>query len=219
LRSGKGKGVIKALGAITQAPLSLMAWGIPLTLVAALNILGDKNPLYYFLIFVYGFILAGDVRFQQSIDRLTWVALAYGVFAAVINVMVPIQSYGQWTLQWMVLGLIHEMGRWALTLAVLGLGHVFLNRTNTVLRYASEAAMPFYLLHMTFSVLTAYFAIRIDVPVAVKYPLIVVVATGLTLVAYKLVRLWNVTRWLFGMKPIKQDMAVASIAKLDRQPL
>lgn len=219
LRSGKGKGIIKALGIIMQAPLSLMAWGIPLTLAAALNILGDKNPLYYFLIFFYGFVLAGDVGFQQSIDKLTWVALAYGVFAAVINVMVPIQSYGEWTLQWMALGLMYEMGRWALTLAVLGLGHRFLNGTNNVLRYASEAAMPFYLLHMTFSVLTGYFAIQLDAPVAVKYPLIVLVATGLTLVAYELVRRWNITRWLFGMKPIRQGMPVALHTKLDRQPL
>jgi hypothetical protein len=219
LRSGKGKGIIKALGTIMQAPLSLMAWSIPLTLAAALNILGDKNPPYYFLIFFYGFVLAGDVGFQQSIDKLTWVALAYGVFAAVINVMVPIQSYGEWTLQWMALGLMYEMGRWALTLAVLGLGHRFLNRTNNVLRYASEAAMPFYLLHMTFSVLTGYFAIQLDAPVAVKYPLIVLVATGLTLVAYELVRRWNITRWLFGMKPIRQGMPVASNTKLDRQPL
>jgi glucans biosynthesis protein C len=217
LRSGKG--VIKALGTITQAPLTLMAWGIPLTLAAALNILGDKNPLYYFLIFFYGFVLVGDVGFQQAIDKLTWVAFAYGVFAAVINVMMPIQSYREWTVQWMALGLMYEMGRWALTLAVLGLGHRFLNRTNNVLRYASEAAMPFYLLHMTFSVLTGYFAIQLDAPVAVKYPLIVVVATGLTLVAYELVRRWNLTRWLFGMKPLMRGRPVASNANLDRQLL
>jgi hypothetical protein len=219
LRSGKGKGVIKALGTLTQAPLSLMVWGIPLTLVAALNMLGEKNPLYYFLIYFYGFVLAGDARFQQSIDKLTWVALASGVFAVVINMLMPIQSYTEWTVQWMASGLMYEMGRWALTLAVLGLGHRFLNRTSNLLRYASEAAMPFYLLHMTFSVLTGYFAIQLDAPVAVKYPLIVLVATGSTLVAYELVRRWNMTRWLFGMKPIRQGMPVASNAKLDRQPL
>jgi hypothetical protein len=49
-----------------------------------------------------------------------------------------------------------------------------------------------------------YFAIQLDAPVVVKYPLIVLVATGLTLVAYKLMRRWNVTRWLFGMKPEKK---------------
>jgi len=219
LRSVKGKGAIKALGAMMKAPLSLIVWGIPLTLAAATNLLGEMNPLYYFLIFFYGFVLASDARFQQFIERLTWVALAYGVFAAMINVMAPIRSYAEWTVQWMALGLIYQMGRWALTLAALGLGHRFLNHTNNLLRYASEAAMPFYLLHMTFSVVTGYFAIQLDAPVVVKYPLIVLVATGLTLVAYELVRRWNVTRWLFGMKPLKKAMPFASNAELDRQPL
>jgi len=119
----------------------------------------------------------------------------------------------------MALGLMYEMGRWALTLATLGLGHRFLNRTSNLLRYASEAAMPFYLLHMTFSVVTGYFVIRLNAPVAVKYPLIVLVATGLTWIAYELVRRWNISRWLFGMKPIKKERPVASNAKLEGQQL
>ena len=193
--------------------------GIPLTIAAATVILGAMNPLYYFIIFFYGFVFASDIRFQQSIDKLTWAALAYGIFEAVINVTIPIERYTAWTWQWMALGLMYQMGRWALTLATLGLGHRFLNRTSNLLRYASEAAMPFYLLHMTFSVVTGYYVIRLNAPVAVKYPLIVLIATGLTWIAYELVRRWNVSRWLFGMKPIKKEMPVASNAKLEGQQL
>jgi hypothetical protein len=218
LRSEKGKRAIKVLGTMMQAPVSLIVWGIPLTLAAATDILGGFNPLYYFLVYFYGFVLASDGRFQQSIDKLTWAALAYGVFAAAINVVAPVQNYTEWTMQWMVLGLLYELGRWMLTLAVLGLGHRFLNWTNHVLRYASEAAMPFYLLHMTFSVLTGYFVTQLDASIAVKYPLIVAIATGLTLVAYEMVRRWNVTRPLFGMKP-KKGIPVESNVKFDRQPL
>ena len=202
LRSEKGKWVTKRLGTAMQSPLSLIVLGIPLTLAAATGILGAMNPLYYFLIFFYGFVFASDMRFQGAIDKLTWAALAYGIFAAAINVMLPTDSYAEWTWQWMTLGLMYQMGRWALTLATLGLGHRFLNRTNNVLRYASEAAMPFYLLHMTFSVVTGYFVIQLNAPVMVKYPLIVLVATALTLLSYELVRRWNISRWLFGMKPI-----------------
>jgi glucans biosynthesis protein C len=219
LRSEKGNRFIKNLGMAMQAPLSPILWGVPLTLVAAVNILGDMNPLYYFLIFVYGFVLASDARFQGAIDKLTWVALAYGLFEGVVNLMLPLSRYAEWTLQWMALGLMYQIGRWALTLAALGLGHRFLNRTNNLLRYASEAAMPFYLLHMTFSVVTGYFVVQLDAPVAVKYPLIVLVATGFTLIAYELVRRWNGSRWLFGMKALKKDMHLAQGANLDRQPL
>jgi hypothetical protein len=79
--------------------------------------------------------------------------------------------------------------------------------------------MPFYLLHMTFSVTVGYLVVQLQAPVAVKYPLIVLVATGLTLVASVLVRRWNATRWLFGMKPTDKGMPIASNAKLDRQSL
>ena len=118
----------------------------------------------------------------------------------------------------MAFGLMYELGRWSLTLAVLGLGHRFLNRTSTLLRYAGEAAMPFYLLHMTFSVLAGYFVIQLNAPVVVKYPLIVLLGTGATLVAYELlVRRWNLMRWLFGMKTIHGNIAVPSGMKLEKR--
>lgn len=217
LRTEKGKGALQTLGRLNQVPASLIVWGIPLALAAALNLLGDKNPLYYFLVFFYGYLLASDARLQKSIDRLTWFALAYGIFEAAFRLVVPQWRYAEWTWQWVTLGLMFEMGRWMLTLAALGLGYKFLNRTNKVLRYASEAAMPFYLLHMTFSVLTGYFVIQLDAPVAAKYPLIVLIATALTLLAYELVRRWNVTRWLFGMKSVKKDVSVSSVTGLDKQ--
>lgn len=219
LRSDKGNKAIKAMERTLQHPLGLMTLGIPLTLAAATGVLGDMNPLYYFLIFLYGFVLASDICFQQAIDQLTWIALAFGVFAATLNIMAPIRNFTPWSMQWAALGLIYQLGRWMLTLAVLGLGHRFLNRTNSVLRYASEAAMPFYLLHMTFSVLTGYFVIELNAAVVTKYPLIVLIATGLTLVAYELLRHWNVTRWLFGMKPIKQGMVLVSNTTIDEVTL
>lgn len=214
LRTEKGRSVIERLGTATRHPLSLIVWGVPLTLAAATGIFGAMNPLYYFLIFFYGFVFASDIRFQLVVDKLTWIMLVFGIFAAVINVTMPIESYAQWTPQWMALGLIYQMGRWALTLATLGLGHRFLNFTNHVLRFASEAAMPFYLLHMTFSVITGYFVIQLNAPVVVKYPLIVVVATALTLLAYELVRRWNVTRLLFGMKSTKKNAPVSSMTTI-----
>jgi hypothetical protein len=98
-----------------------------------------------------------------------------------------------------------QLGRWSLTMAVLGLGHRYLNRGGPLLRYTSEAAMPFYLLHMTFTTLAGFFVLRLQAPVTVKYPLIVLLATGLTLAAYELlVRRWEIARFLFGMKPLQK---------------
>jgi hypothetical protein len=212
LRSEKGRRVTQSLGAAMRSPLSLTVLGIPLTLAAATGILGDMNPLYYFLVFLFGFLFASDMRFQKSIDELTWIALAYGIAETVLNILFPIRNVAPWTPQWMILGLTYQMGRWMLTLAALGLGHRFLNRSSRLLQYASEAAMPFYLLHMTFSVVTGYFVIQFEAPVAVKYPIVVLAATGLTIIAYELVRRWNVTRLLFGMKPSRVASVSSSLS-------
>jgi hypothetical protein len=202
-----------------QAPLSLSVLGIPLTLAAVTGIFGAMNPLYYFLIFFYGFIFASDKRFQGAVDKLTWIALAYGILDAGINVIFPPDKFAPWTWQWMTLGFMYQMGRWMLTLAVLGLGRRFLNRTSNLLRYASEAAMPFYLLHMTFSVITGYFVVQLNQPVWIKYPMIVLIATGLTIIAYEFIRRWNITRWLFGMKAIDKDISITSSRELKGETL
>jgi hypothetical protein len=203
LRSERGKRWTAVLAGSAEAPWTLLLWVIPLALAASLDLLGDKNPLYYFLVFVFGYLLASDPRFQRAVDRLTWVALAYGLIEAYIRVAFPQWRYTEWSPRWVLLGLMLELGRWSLTLAVLGLGHRFLNRTSGSLRYANEAAMPFYLLHMTFTTLTGFFVIRLDAPVAAKYPLIVLGATALTLAFYEVfVRRWNPVRLLFGMKAL-----------------
>lgn len=209
LQTVKGKNLIERSRIAKRASLTLTVLGIPLTLTAATGILGAMNPLYYFLLFFYGFVFASDGRFQQAIDRWMWVALAFGLFATILNVVAPMDEYLPWTSQWLAAGPIYQMGRWALTLATLGLGHKFLNRPSALLRDASEAAMPFYLLHMTFSVVTGYFVIQLSMPVALKYPIIVLGATGSTLLAYELVRRWNITRFLFGMKPAKNNLPIS----------
>lgn len=106
----KGRSVIERLGTATKHPLSLIVFGIPLTIAAATGILGDMNPLYYFLVFFFGFLFASDGCFQKSIDKLTWVALAYGVVETAINIIFPIRDFTQWTPQWMALGLTYQMG-------------------------------------------------------------------------------------------------------------
>lgn len=186
----------------TPASLVLICMGLLLTGAAMTNILQDKNPIYYFLVFLYGYLIASNVKMQQGIYQMTWGSLAFGLLTEIIRLTTH-HDYPTWTAAWITYRMIYEMGRWMLTLAVLGLGSRFLNRNHRLLRYANEAAMPFYLLHMTFTVLAGFFVVQLDAPVAVKYPLIVLSATGSTLLAYEVIRRWKVSRWLFGLKSAK----------------
>ncbi len=51
---------------------------------------------------------------------------------------------------------LYEIGVWGMILGLLGLGHRFMTGGGPVLRYATEAAYPFYILHQTVIIGVAY---------------------------------------------------------------
>jgi peptidoglycan/LPS O-acetylase OafA/YrhL len=68
--------------------------------------------------------------------------------------------------------------------------------------YLTVAALPLYVLHQPIVVAVAYFVVRWDAPMIVKYLAIVAASLALTLLAYDLlVRRTPVSRALFGMRP------------------
>src|SRR5947207_5770834 len=56
--------------------------------------------------------------------------------------------------------ILEQANAWVWVLALLGAGRALLNRDNRALRYASEGAYPFYLLHQTMIVGVAYVVVR-----------------------------------------------------------
>jgi surface polysaccharide O-acyltransferase-like enzyme len=104
-------------------------------------------------------------------------------------------------------GILGVFSRWVWVIAFLGLGHRFLNRTNRVLCYLSEAIYPLYILHYLILGLIGYYIAALNWPVELKYLTILSLTIAATLLAYEfLVKRTNVTRFLFGMKP-KKDLA------------
>ncbi len=90
----------------------------------------------------------------------------------------------------------YNFSAWFWTVAVLGFGQQYLNGKNALLRYANEAAYPFYVLHQTAIVVIGYYAVEWPVDALPKFALVATV--GLYDV---LVRRTAVTRFLFGVKP------------------
>ena len=69
-------------------------------------------------------------------------------------------------------------------------------------RYAGEAQLPFYVLHMTPMVVIGFYVVQWDVSAAVKYLVISLSSLVVTLALYDVgVRRTGLTRFLFGMRP------------------
>jgi glucan biosynthesis protein C len=69
-----------------------------------------------------------------------------------------------------------------------------------VLKYASSANMPVYILHQTVIIMLGYFIIQLDMPVGAKYAEIVFATFCISLALYEVIKRTAVTRFLFGMK-------------------
>ena len=200
LKSKGSQPAISAMGRFFEKRFALLLLVIPLAMGAAPDILGDKNPIYYFLIFICGFVLVTDSRYQKAIDRDWPIYLGLGVVLEIVR-QTWNPGFPQWSAQWLAYGLIVEqLTRWILVLAILGMGHRWLNRRSPALNYLSEAAYPFYILHLLVLTAVSYTVIQIETVIAIKYFLIVLATYGFTFLIYEGAKRVSALRFLLGMK-------------------
>lgn len=184
-------------------PRAIFLLAIPLAAMKLLPAPGGKNPFFYALVFIYGCIYMSDPAWRKATvgQRRTALALAAVTSAGLIAIW---SSLPQWASSWtgdVFVGLLETLNGWAWVIALLGYAHTHLNISTPALRYASEAAYPFYILHQTVLVAVGWFVVRWPLGVAAKWALISVAAGAVTLAVYEaLVRRSRVARFLFGMK-------------------
>jgi peptidoglycan/LPS O-acetylase OafA/YrhL len=175
-----------------------------------------QPPFGFFLIIILGFMLLADARVGRTIDR-DWVwLLGVGLVASVVYIWAEPRA-GAWGDDWghedtvyVAMKTLYEIGVWGMMLGLLGLGHRFLMGGGHVLKYSTEAAYPFYILHQTVIVGVAYVVCGWDWPAAAKFFIVAAVSLGLTLAIYEVVvRRWGPVRFLFGMKPKKRPAPAA----------
>jgi glucan biosynthesis protein C len=159
-------------------------------------------------------MLLGDERIGRVIDR-DWIwLLAVGLTASIVYIWAEPRA-GGWGYElrnaaYIGMKYLYEIGVWGMILGLLGLGHRFMTGGGPVLRYATEAAYPFYILHQTVIVGVAYTVCGWSWAPWVKFTVIVIVSLGLTLSLYEVaVRRWGPVRFLFGMKPVRRAATAA----------
>ena len=105
--------------------------------------------------------------------------------------------------RWVLAGLMAMRGliAWCWVVGLLGLGQRVLTADNRFLDYATEAILPFYILHHTVMYIVGFYVIQTDASVTAKFFLIAGVSFAIIMALYHfLVRRFNSLRFLFGMK-------------------
>ena len=201
LRRESGRRLIGKLATFFERRGMIFVLALPLAIAVVLVDIGGKAPLLDLTLFVYGYVWAADVRFQDIVDRHRISALVLGViFTVAFHVLASVGGNR------VLIHILYYFSRWCWLIAILGFGRRWLSRGSRLLSYLSEASYPFYILHMPINTIVGYFVIQWPVGIAIKYLVINVVTILATYTVYEvLVKRTQVTRFLFGMKPKRRE--------------
>jgi peptidoglycan/LPS O-acetylase OafA/YrhL len=157
---------------------------------------------YYLIFFLAGFILLPVRSIAGAMTRYRRLYLAES--AVMMTVMLILQgSVDSARAAEVVYDVAAIVMSWTCAVTVTGYARKYLDRNSSFRKTANEAIYPFYLLHQPALVITGYLVVKLDIPVLLKVALIM--ASSLILIVsvyWFLVRPFNVTRVLFGMKPL-----------------
>ena len=206
LRSRVGRPLVRGIGAFLKTPGLIYLLGFVLALPMAYinpdSILGLRefagwNMVFYIIILFFGYVIFADERAQRAIVTQRYVSLLGGIALYLLFKGGLFIKSGPHKLWWWFQ---YTLSSWCFVLAILGFGMKCLKSTGPFLGYATEAVLPFYMLHQPVILLIALWVITLQIPVIAKYLLIIVVSFIGIMIPYEIIRRVNVLRFLFGMK-------------------
>jgi glucan biosynthesis protein C len=87
----------------------------------------------------------------------------------------------------------------------------YLNFSTPFLSYANETVLPFYILHQTVLLCVGYFVVQWPIPDLFKWAIILLASLAIIMGVYQfLIRRFNVMRFLFGLKPLREQSTARS---------
>ncbi len=201
IRNQVREGKIGRFGRLFQKGWFYMLLFIPVTISEALPDIGGKNPFFYAMYYLLGYMFAA-YNGWGAIGKIKWQSLTIAVVGLPVYVYLVwhISGYGDFAWQSILLGLIRNSYGMSVLLAMLAFAQKYINRGSKVLTYLSGAAFPVYILHQSVMMVLAYFILKWPVGIGLQYVLI----AGLTLVAslalYELFRRIRPLRVVLGIK-------------------
>ena len=145
--------------------------------------------------FFTGFVfISMRQQFWPAVQQICWPVL----FIAFLLFLVRLTAFQLVGVPNALLGF--ESMLWML--AILGLGATYLNKPSRLLRYASPAVYPVYIVHMPVQFVLAYFLLPTPLPALLKLFVLLVSTFGVSILLYEILRRVKWIRPMFGMKPI-----------------
>jgi hypothetical protein len=166
--------------------------------------MGGWNLLSYLMIYIIGYILAGDIRLKETIQRNRRAALAIGLatYALLYYWLVELGAPpADYIGSYFIFTAVRCLNSWSLIIAILGYGSKYMDFNNRFLKYATQLILPFYILHQTVIISIGFFVVQWDMSITLKYIMISTSSLIVIMVLYELlIKRFDILRFLFGLK-------------------
>jgi peptidoglycan/LPS O-acetylase OafA/YrhL len=204
LKKGFGRKIVALLARAAGKPAVILALGLLTLPCLFIPQLGGGNPILLGGMFLLGYMLVMDGRFEQAVDKHRLAALILGPGACLGVAYLDVNNVAITG----VAGDLYEiyvnvLVPWFFIIAALGYGRRVLNRGGAALKYAAPASYPVYLLHQTVIIAVGFGILKAGLGVPLSFVVIMLGSFAVCLSCYEIVRRVNVLRVLFGMKWVK----------------
>jgi glucans biosynthesis protein C len=197
-------------------PSMLVFAGLTLQFPTKNNLFDDWCMLIYWYLFVIaGYLVMCNQQLIESMvrNRRLSMLLAFGSTILINcirwNDARPSQTLGEhWQqspLTYLYLA-IYPIIAWSWIMMLVGYAKKYIDQPHRIHGYVNQAIYPFFILHQTVIVFLAFYVVKTEESILAKYLFILLVTLVLCLFIYHaLIRPYNITRILFGMKPLKKE--------------
>ncbi|HEU4551521.1 MAG TPA: acyltransferase family protein [Chitinophaga sp.] len=108
----------------------------------------------------------------------------------------------------------HPVNSWCWVFALVGYAKKYLHRKVKAMDYINQAIYPFYILHQTVIVMIAWYVVKTNDSIGMKYMFIAATSLLVSMGIYHVfIQPFALTRFLFGMRPKEKKAPVAAAEK------
>jgi surface polysaccharide O-acyltransferase-like enzyme len=185
IKRGKKEKLMAMLAFVLEKPGAIFLLGLPIAVLesgldpAALGsrTAGGWNFFSYLTFLLCGYLIVGDRRIEQAVNRHFVTALAIAGLTTPL-LLEPIHHLFSWdgsaygSLGYTLMAMLRSFNSWCWIMTFLSLGRKFLNFSHPSLRYMSEASLPFYILHQPIIIFIGFVIAGWDLGVLPKFMLL-----------------------------------------------
>lgn len=213
LKSPRGRRLIAWLAAFAERPGAIFAFCAPLVVVDAFaHLLWTgagfvAETVVYLALFIYGYALYADARFERAIRRQWGLALALGaglwVIAEQIQLQHAVRPYDNSMGSLFAVIPLRGVIAWFWVVGLVGFAMTWLSQPSRLMRYLAQAAYPIYVLHVAAIISVGYLLLGWNAPILFKYLVIMLAGYAITFGVFDLfIRRIPVLRLLFGLRAV-----------------